>query len=35
VRDVLATYVLEHRLERRDVVMFDIGGKVEIRKPKD
>lgn len=35
VRDVLANYVLENRLSRRDLVVFDIGGKVEIRKPKD
>ncbi|MEK7072196.1 MAG: AAA family ATPase, partial [Patescibacteria group bacterium] len=35
VRDVLATYVLENRLERRDKVVFDVGGKVEIRKPND
>lgn len=35
VRDVLATYVLENRLERRDVVLFDVGGRVEIKKPQD
>lgn len=34
IQDVLATYILENKLSRRDVVVFDSGGRVQIKKRK-